>query len=208
MSADPVVFVSAVRTAVGSFNGALSALPAHELGAAAIREALRRAGLAPEEVSEVVLGQVLAAGAGQNPVRQASVGAGIPYSVPAWSCQMICGSGLKAESSIVVAGGMESMSKAPHVIHMRAGVKMGEASLQDSIIRDGLTDAFYQYHMGITAENVANQWQISRGEQDQFAVQSQNRAEAAQKAGYFTKEIVPVLVPSKKGRCEWIMRQF
>uniref|UniRef100_A0A493T4B4 Acetyl-CoA acetyltransferase 2 n=1 Tax=Anas platyrhynchos platyrhynchos TaxID=8840 RepID=A0A493T4B4_ANAPP len=213
MSADPVVFVSAVRTAVGSFNGALSALPAHELGAAAIREALRRAGLAPEEVSEVVLGQVLAAGAGQNPVRQASVGAGIPYSVPAWSCQMICGSGLKAvclgaqsimteESSIVVAGGMESMSKAPHVIHMRAGVKMGEASLQDSIIHDGLTDAFYQYHMGITAENVANQWQISRGEQDQFAVQSQNRAEAAQKAGYFTKEIVPVLVPSKKGPIE------
>ncbi|NWI69308.1 THIC protein, partial [Todus mexicanus] len=153
------------------------------------------------------------AGAGQNPVRQASVAAGIPYSVPAWSCQMICGSGLKAvclgaqsilagDSSIVVAGGMESMSKAPHVIHMRAGVKMGEASLQDTIILDGLTDAFYQYHMGITAENVANQWQVSRGEQDQLAVQSQNRAEAAQKAGYFTKEIVPVLVPSKKGPIE------
>ncbi|XP_010163592.2 acetyl-CoA acetyltransferase, cytosolic-like, partial [Antrostomus carolinensis] len=147
--------------------------------------------------------------AGQNPARQASVAAGIPYSVPAWSCQMICGSGLKAvclaaqsiltgDSSIVVAGGMESMSKAPHVIHMRAGVKMGEASLQDTIILDGLTDAFYQYHMGITAENVANQWQVSRGEQDQLALQSQNRAEAAQKAGYFTKEIVPVLVPSKK----------
>ncbi|NXB31737.1 THIC protein, partial [Eulacestoma nigropectus] len=213
MSADPVVFVSAARTAVGSFNGGLSSLPAHELGAAAIREVLRRAGLAPEEVSEVILGQVLTAGAGQNPVRQASVAAGIPYSVPAWSCQMICGSGLKAvclaaqsilsgDSSIVVAGGMESMSKAPHVIHMRAGVKMGEASLQDTIILDGLTDAFYQYHMGITAENVANQWQVSRGEQDQLAVQSQNRAEAAQKAGYFTKEIVPVLVPSKKGPIE------
>ncbi|GAB0186930.1 acetyl-CoA acetyltransferase, cytosolic [Grus japonensis] len=213
MSADPVVFVSAARTAVGSFNGGLSALPAHELGAAVIREVLRRAGLAPTDVSEVILGHVLTAGAGQNPVRQASVAAGIPYSVPAWSCQMICGSGLKAvclaaqsiltgDSSIVVAGGMESMSKAPHVIHMRAGVKMGEASLQDTIILDGLTDAFYQYHMGITAENVANQWQISRGEQDQLAVQSQNRAEAAQKAGYFTKEIVPVLVPSKKGPIE------
>ncbi|POI28389.1 hypothetical protein CIB84_007861 [Bambusicola thoracicus] len=161
MSADPIVFVAAVRTAIGSFNGALSALPAHELGAAVIREALRRAGLGPDEVSEVVLGQVLTAGAGQNPARQASVGAGIPYSVPAWSCQMICGSGLKAvclgaqsimtgDSSIVVAGGMESMSKAPHAIHMRAGVKMGEASLQDTIIHDGLTDAFYQYHMGIT----------------------------------------------------------
>ncbi|NXS00869.1 THIC protein, partial [Oxylabes madagascariensis] len=213
MNADPVVFVSAARTAVGSFNGGLSSLPAHELGAAAIREVLRRAGLAPEEVSEVILGQVLTAGAGQNPVRQASVAAGIPYSVPAWSCQMICGSGLKAvclaaqsiltgDSSIVVAGGMESMSKAPHVIHMRAGVKMGEASLQDTIIFDGLTDAFYQYHMGITAENVAKKWQVSREEQDQLAVQSQNRAEAAQKAGYFTKEIVPVLVPSKKGPIE------
>ncbi|XP_051667054.1 acetyl-CoA acetyltransferase, cytosolic isoform X2 [Manacus candei] len=209
MSTDPVVFVSAARTAVGSFNGGLSALPAHELGATVIKEVLRRAGLAPEEVSEVILGQVLTAGAGQNPVRQASVAAGIPYSVPAWSCQMICGSGLKAvclaaqsilmgESSIVVAGGMESMSKAPHVVHMRAGVKMGEASLQDTIILDGLTDAFYQYHMGITAENVAKQWQVSREEQDQLAVQSQNRAEAAQKAGYFTKEIVSVLVPSKK----------
>uniref|UniRef100_A0A8B9QBK7 Thiolase N-terminal domain-containing protein n=1 Tax=Apteryx owenii TaxID=8824 RepID=A0A8B9QBK7_APTOW len=206
-------FVFAVMTSNCSFNGALSTLHAHELGAAVIREALKRASISPEEVSEVILGQVLAAGAGQNPVRQASVGAGIPYAVPAWSCQMICGSGLKAvclaaqsilmgDSSIVVAGGMESMSKAPHVIHMRAGVKMGEAALQDSIIHDGLTDAFYQYHMGITAENVANQWQVSRTEQDQFAVQSQNRAEAAQKAGYFAKEIVPVLVPSRKGMYE------
>ncbi|XP_068794959.1 acetyl-CoA acetyltransferase, cytosolic [Struthio camelus] len=213
MNADPVVFVAATRTAVGSFNGGLSTMHAHELGAVVIREALKRASINPEEVSEVILGQVLAAGAGQNPVRQASVGAGIPYSVPAWSCQMICGSGLKAvclaaqsilmgDSSIVVAGGMESMSKAPHIIHMRAGVKMGEVSLQDSIIHDGLTDAFYQYHMGITAENVANQWQVSRAEQDQCAVWSQNRAEAAQKAGYFAKEIVPVLVPSKKGPIE------
>ncbi|KAM8809785.1 acetyl-CoA acetyltransferase, cytosolic [Eudromia elegans] len=213
MSADPVVFVGAARTAVGSFNGALSALHAHELGAAAIREALRRASVAAEEVSEVVVGQVLPAGAGQNPARQASVGAGIPYSVPAWSCQMICGSGLKAiclaaqsillgDSSIVVAGGMESMSKAPHIIHMRDGVKMGEASLQDTVIRDGLTDAFYQYHMGITAENVARQWQVSRAEQDKLAVLSQNRAEATQKAGYFEKEIVPVHVPSRKGTVE------
>uniref|UniRef100_A0A8C6Z8L9 Thiolase N-terminal domain-containing protein n=1 Tax=Nothoprocta perdicaria TaxID=30464 RepID=A0A8C6Z8L9_NOTPE len=215
MSADPVVFVGAARTAVGSFNGALSALHAHELGAAAIREALRRARVAAEDVSEVIVGQVLPAGAGQNPARQASVAAGIPYAVPAWSCQMICGSGLKAvclaaqsilvgDASIVVAGGMESMSKAPHVIHMRDGVKMGEASLKDTIIHDGLTDAFYQFHMGITAENVANQWQVSRVEQDQLAVQSQNRAEAAQKAGHFAKEIVPVLVPSRKGMCEWI----
>ncbi|NWJ06479.1 THIC protein, partial [Crypturellus undulatus] len=213
MSADPVVFVGAARTAVGSFNGALSALHAHELGAVAIREALRRASVGAEEVSEVIVGQVLPAGAGQNPVRQASIAAGIPYSVPAWSCQMICGSGLKAvclaaqsilmgDSSIVVAGGMESMSKAPHVIHMRDGVKMGEVSLQDTIICDGLTDAFYQFHMGVTAENVANQWQVSRAEQDQLAVQSQNRAEAAQKAGYFAKEIVPVLVPSRKGTVE------
>ncbi|XP_044865468.1 acetyl-CoA acetyltransferase, cytosolic isoform X2 [Mauremys mutica] len=186
---------------------------AHELGSVVIKEVLKRANVNPEEVSEVIFGQVLPAGAGQNPVRQASVGAGIPYAVPAWSCQMICGSGLKAvclgaqsiltgDSSIVVAGGMESMSKAPHFIHMRAGVKMGEALLQDSMICDGLTDAFYQYHMGITAENVAKQWQVSRREQDQLAVQSQNKAESAQKAGYFDKEIVPVLVPSRKGPVE------
>ncbi|KAH0622422.1 hypothetical protein JD844_024722 [Phrynosoma platyrhinos] len=152
-------------------------------------------------------------GAGQNPARQASVAAGIPHKVPAWSCQMICGSGLKAvclgaqsiitgDSSIVVAGGMESMSKAPHVIHMRTGVKMGETSLQDSIIVDGLTDAFYHYHMGITAENVAKQWHVGREEQDQAAVKSQNMAENAQKAGYFDKEIVPVVVPSRKGPVE------
>uniref|UniRef100_A0A8C5F2U9 Acetyl-CoA acetyltransferase 2 n=2 Tax=Gopherus TaxID=38771 RepID=A0A8C5F2U9_9SAUR len=196
-----------------SFNGALSTLHAHELGSVVIKEVLKRANVNPEEVSEVIFGQVLTAGAGQNPVRQAGVGAGIPYAVPAWSCQMICGSGLKAvclgaqsiltgDSSIVVAGGMESMSKAPHLVHMRAGLKMGEASLQDSIICDGLTDAFYKYHMGITAENVAKQWQVSRREQDQLAVQSQNKAESAQKAGYFDKEIVPVLVPSRKGPVE------
>ncbi|XP_007065757.2 acetyl-CoA acetyltransferase, cytosolic [Chelonia mydas] len=210
---EAVVLVSAARTPVGSFNGALSTMHAHELGSIVIKEVLKRANVNPEEVSEVIFGQVLTAGAGQNPVRQASVGAGIPYAVPSWGCQMICGSGLKAiclgaqsiltgDSSIVVAGGMESMSKAPHLVHMRAGVKMGEASLQDSIICDGLTDAFCQYHMGITAENVAKQWQVSRREQDQLAVQSQKKAEGAQKAGYFDKEIVSVLVPSRKGPVE------
>ncbi|KAL8186003.1 UNVERIFIED_CONTAM: Acetyl-CoA acetyltransferase, cytosolic [Gekko kuhli] len=215
MSSDgeAVVLVAAARTPVGSFNGTLSTLHAHELGSVAVKEVLKRANVKPEEVSEVIFGQVLAAGAGQNPARQASVGAGIPYAVPAWSCQMICGSGLKAvclgaqsimtgESSVVVAGGMESMSKAPHIIHMRSGMKMGDACLQDSIILDGLTDAFYHYHMGITAENVAKQWKVSREEQDQLAVKSQNKAENAQKTGYFEKEIVPVLVPSRKGPIE------
>ncbi|XP_042319197.1 acetyl-CoA acetyltransferase, cytosolic [Sceloporus undulatus] len=212
-SEEAVVLVAAARTPVGSFNGALSALHAHELASVAIKESLQRANINPEEVSEVIFGHVLAAGAGQNPARQASVAAGIPHKVPAWSCQMICGSGLKAvclgaqsimtgDSSIVVAGGMESMSKAPHIIHMRTGVKMGETSLQDSIILDGLTDAFYHYHMGITAENVAKQWHVSREEQDQVAVKSQNMAENAQKAGYFDKEIVPVVVPSRKGPVE------
>ncbi|XP_075059665.1 acetyl-CoA acetyltransferase, cytosolic [Mixophyes fleayi] len=207
---DPVVIVSAARTAIGSFNGALSSLPAHALGTVVISEALKRASTQPDEVSEVIFGHVLTAGTGQNPARQASVGAGIPYSVPAWSCQMICGSGLKAvslgaqsiltgEADIVVAGGMENMSQAPHLIHMRDGVKAGDVSLQDSILCDGLNDAFYKYHMGITAENVAKQWNISRAEQDQLAVQSQNRTENAQKAGYFDKEIVPVEVPSRKG---------
>ncbi|XP_053150503.1 acetyl-CoA acetyltransferase, cytosolic [Hemicordylus capensis] len=210
---EAVVLVAAARTPIGSFNGALSTLHAHELGSIVIKEVLERAKISPDEVSEVIFGQVLTAGAGQNPARQASVGAGIPYQVPAWSCQMICGSGLKAvclgaqsimagDSSLVVAGGMESMSKAPHLIHMRSGVRMGETSLQDSIILDGLTDAFYHYHMGITAENVAKQWQVSREEQDQLAVKSQNKAEKAQKAGYFEKEIVPVLVPSRKGPVE------
>ncbi|XP_077910629.1 acetyl-CoA acetyltransferase, cytosolic isoform X2 [Halichoerus grypus] len=206
---DPVVIVSAARTAIGSFNGALATVPAHDLGATVIKEVLKRAAVAPEEVSEVIFGHVLAAGCGQNPVRQASVGAGIPYSVPAWSCQMVCGSGLKAvclaaqsvgigDSSIVVAGGMESMSKAPHLIHLRAGVKIGEMPLADSILCDGLTDAFHSYHMGITAENVAKKWQVSREDQDKFAVLSQNRTESAQKAGYFDKEIIPVFVSSRK----------
>lgn len=207
---EPVVIVSAARTAIGTFNGALSTLPVHALGTVVIKEVLKRASINTDEISEVIFGHVLTAGTGQNPTRQASVAAGIPYSIPAWSCQMICGSGLKAvslgaqsiltgESDIVVAGGMENMSQAPHLVHMRAGVKAGDVSLQDSILCDGLNDAFYKYHMGITAENVAKQWKISREEQDQLAVQSQNRTEAAQKAGYFDKEIVPVEVPSRKG---------
>lgn len=210
---DPVVIVSAARTAIGSFNGALSTVPAHDLGAAVIKDVLRRASVQPHEVSEVILGHVLAAGCGQNPARQASVAAGIPYAVPAWACQMVCGSGLKAvclaaqavalgDSSIVVAGGMESMSKAPHLVHLRTGVRMGETPLTDSILRDGLTDAFHNYHMGITAENVAKQWQVSRQEQDQLAVLSQNRAESSQRAGHFDKEVVPVSVPSRKGPVE------
>lgn len=216
---DPVVIVSAARTAIGSFNGALSTVPVHDLGTTVIKEVLQRAKVAPEEVSEVIFGHVLAAGCGQNPTRQASVGAGIPYSVPAWSCQMICGSGLKAvclaaqsiaigDSSIVVAGGMENMSKAPHLAHLRAGVKMGEMPLADSILCDGLTDAFHNYHMGITAENVAKKWQVSREAQDQVAVLSQNRAERAQKAGHFDKEIVPVLVSSRKGITEVKIDEF
>uniref|UniRef100_A0AAY5K2P6 Acetyl-CoA acetyltransferase 2 n=1 Tax=Esox lucius TaxID=8010 RepID=A0AAY5K2P6_ESOLU len=197
----------------GSFNGALSTVPLQDLCSVVIKDVLKRANLKPEEVSEVIMGHVLTAGQGQNPARQASVASGIPYQVPAWSCQMVCGSGLKAvclgvqsiqtgDSTVVVAGGMESMSRAPHTVHLRAGVKMGDATMQDSIITDGLTDAFHCYHMGITAENVAKQWGVSREAQDQFATQSQNRTEAAQKAGHFDQEIVPVIVPSRKGPVE------
>lgn len=216
---DPVVIISAARTAIGSFNGALSTVPVHNLGTTVIKEVLQRAKVAPEEVSEIIFGHVLTAGCGQNPTRQASVGAGIPYSVPAWSCQMICGSGLKAvclaaqsiamgDSTIVVAGGMENMSKAPHLAHLRSGVKMGEVPLADSILCDGLTDAFHNYHMGITAENVAKKWQVSREVQDRVAVVSQNRAEHAQKAGHFDKEIVPVHVSSRKGLTEVKIDEF
>uniref|UniRef100_A0A8C5PA79 Acetyl-CoA acetyltransferase 2 n=1 Tax=Leptobrachium leishanense TaxID=445787 RepID=A0A8C5PA79_9ANUR len=210
---ETVVIVSAVRTPIGSFNGSLSNISVHELASVVIKEVLKRANVQPTEVSEVIFGHVLTAGTGQNPTRQASVAAGIPYSVPAWSCQMICGSGLKSvslgaqsvmtgEADIVVAGGMENMSQAPHLVHMRAGVKAGDVSLQDSILCDGLNDAFYKYHMGITAENVAKQWHVSREEQDKLAVTSQKRTEAAQKAGHFDKEIVPVSVPSRKGPVE------
>uniref|UniRef100_A0A3B3ZC79 Uncharacterized protein n=2 Tax=Periophthalmus magnuspinnatus TaxID=409849 RepID=A0A3B3ZC79_9GOBI len=219
MSSEPVVIVSAARTPIGSLNGSLSSVPVHELGAVVMKDVLKKAGVQPGDVSEVIMGHVLTAGSGQNPTRQASVGAGIPYAVPAWSCQMVCGSGLKAvclgaqsiqagEASVVVAGGMESMSRAPHTVQMRAGVKMGDSSLQDSMVADGLTDAFHNYHMGITAENVAKQWGVTKEEQDKFAVQSQNRTEAAQKAGHFDPEIVPVLVPSRKGPVEVKVDEF
>ncbi|XP_068199042.1 acetyl-CoA acetyltransferase, cytosolic [Antennarius striatus] len=219
MNPEPVVIVSAARTPIGSFNGALSTVPLRDLGAAVIKAVLERAKVKPEDVSEVIMGHVLTAGHGQNPARQASVGAGVPYAVPSWSCQMVCGSGLKAVSlgvqsiqaggaSVVVAGGMESMSRSPHVVHMRGGVRMGDASLQDSMVADGLTDAFHGYHMGITAENVAKQWGVSREQQDQFAVQSQNRTEAAQKAGHFDKEIVPVTVTTRQGPVEVTADEF
>ncbi|KAK2856168.1 hypothetical protein Q5P01_004903 [Channa striata] len=219
MSSEPVVIVSAARTPIGSLNGALSTVPLHELCSAVIKDVLKRAGVKSDEVSEVIMGHVLTAGQKQNPARQASVGAGIPYSVPAWSCQMVCGSGLKSvclgaqsiqsgESTVVVAGGMESMSQAPHTLQMRTGVKMGDATLYDSVVADGLTDAFHGYHMGITAENVAKQWGVSREEQDQFALQSQKKTEAAQKAGHFDQEIVPVMVPSRKGPVEVKVDEF
>src|SRR3712207_5732823 len=187
-----VVIVSAARTPVGSFNGALGGLPAHELGRVAIQAAVGRAGIEAAEVSEVVLGQVLQAGAGQGPARQASVKAGIPVEAPAWSLNQLCGSGLRAvalgmqqiaqgDASIVVAGGQESMSQAPHAAHLRSGQKMGDLQFVDTMIRDGLWDAFHGYHMGQTAENIAQRWQITREDQDRFAAASQNRAEAAQK---------------------------
>jgi len=209
MSTD-IVVVSAARTAVGSFNGALSALPAHELGAIAVKAAVERAKVAPGEVDEVILGQILAAGQGQNPARQAAIKAGIPQEATAWGLNQLCGSGLRAvaiglqqiangDAKVIVAGGQESMSQAQHVAHLRNGTKMGDMKFVDSMLRDGLMDAFHGYHMGTTAENVATRWQITRDEQDQFAVASQNKAEAAQKAGRFAEEIVPVTVPGRKG---------
>ena len=207
---ETIVIASAARTPVGSFNGSLSALPAHELGKIAIQAAMERAGVAPGEVSEVILGQVLAAGAGQNPARQASVNAGIPFESPAWGMNQLCGSGLRAvalgaqqirdgSSTIVIAGGQESMSQAPHLANLRNGTKMGDVKFLDSMLRDGLMDAFQNYHMGTTAENVARQYQITREEQDTFAVASQNKAEAAQKAGKFKDEITPVTIKTRKG---------
>lgn len=210
MSSSSVVIASAARTAVGSFNGAFANVPAHELGAVAIKGALERAGVDPKEVDEVILGQVLSAGQGQNPARQAAMKAGIPQEATAWGLNQLCGSGLRAvavgmqqivtgDATIIVAGGQESMSMAPHCAHLRGGVKMGDMKMIDTMIKDGLTDAFYGYHMGNTAENIARQWQLSRDEQDHFAVASQNKAEAAQKAGRFADEIVPVTVSSRKG---------
>jgi acetyl-CoA C-acetyltransferase len=205
-----IVIASAARTAVGAFNGGLAGLPAHKLGEVAIGEALCRAAVDPKEVSEVVMGQILAAGEGQNPARQAAVGAGIPFEATAYGVNQLCGSGLRTvalgyqailagDSDIVVAGGQESMSQAPHCMHLRNGVKMGDAQLVDTMIRDGLWDAFNGYHMGNTAENVAQRWQITREQQDQFAAASQQKAEAAQKAGRFRDEIVPVKISSRRG---------
>jgi acetyl-CoA C-acetyltransferase len=207
---DDVVIVSAARTPVGAFNGAFANLPAHELGQTAIKAALERAGVEGGRVSEVIMGQILTAGQGQNPARQASIGAGIPVESPAWGVNMLCGSGLRAvalgyqaimqgDSEIVVAGGQESMSMAPHAQHLRNGVKMGAFELVDTMIKDGLWDAFNGYHMGTTAENVAKQYQITRSQQDEFAVASQNKAEAAMKAGKFKDEIVPVTIKGRKG---------
>jgi acetyl-CoA C-acetyltransferase len=205
-----IVIASAARTPVGSFNGAFAILPAHALGAVAIKGALDRAGVKPEEVDEVILGQILTAAEGQNPARQASMGAGLPKETTAWGLNQLCGSGLRAvalgmqqiatgDAEIIVAGGQESMSMAPHAQNLRQGVKMGDYAMVDTMLKDGLIDAFNGYHMGITAENVAKQYQITRSQQDEFAVASQNKAEAAQKAGRFKDEIVPVTVKTRKG---------
>jgi acetyl-CoA C-acetyltransferase len=210
MKADDIVIVAAARTPVGSFNGSLASLPAHELGKIVLTAAMERAGLKPEDVNEVILGQVLTAAQGQNPARQASVNAGIPIETPAWGLNQVCGSGLRAvvagaqqialgASDIVIAGGQESMSQSVHAAHLRNGVKMGNLDMIDTMIKDGLWDAFNGYHMGNTAENVAKKWQITRDEQDNFAVASQNKAEAARKAGKFKDEIVPVTIKTRKG---------
>ena len=207
---DDIVIVSAARTPVGSFNGAFANLPAHELGKTAIQAAMQRAGVEPGQVNEVIMGQILTAGQGQNPARQASIAAGIPVESPAWGVNQLCGSGLRAvalgyqqirngDADIVVAGGQESMSMAPHAQHLRQGVKMGAFEMVDTMIKDGLWDAFNGYHMGNTAENVAKQWQITRQKQDEFAVASQNKAEAAMKAGKFKDEIAPVTIKGRKG---------
>jgi len=209
MSRD-IVIVSAARTAVGSFNGAFAATPAHELGAAAIKAALDRAKVDAADVDEVILGQVLTAGQGQNPARQAAMKAGVPQEKTAWGLNQVCGSGLRAvalgmqqilngDANIIVAGGQESMSLSQHGAHLRNGVKMGDFKLVDTMLRDGLTDVFAGYHMGQTAENVAAKWQLSRDEQDRFALASQNKAEAAQKEGRFKEEITPFVISTKKG---------
>ena len=205
-----VVIAAAARTPVGAFNGGLSSVPAHYLGQVAIEEAMRRASVAPEEVDEVIMGQILAAGAGQNPARQAAVNAGIPVERTAYGVNQLCGSGLRTvalgyqairvgDSDVVVAGGHESMSQAPHCVHLRNGTKMGSTEFVDTMLRDGLFDAFNGYHMGTTAENVAERWQITRDQQDAFAAASQEKAERAQKAGVFADEITPVTIKTRKG---------
>ena len=210
MARSDIVIASAARTAVGAFNGAFANTPAHELGAAVIREVLGRAKVPAEEVDEVILGQILTAGQGQNPARQAAIIAGVPKEATAWGLNQLCGSGLRSvavgmqqiatgDADIIVAGGQESMSMAPHCAHLRNGVKMGDFSMIDTMIRDGLWDAFNGYHMGNTAENVAREFQITRAEQDAFAVRSQNKTEAAHNAGQFKDEIVPFTVKTRKG---------
>ncbi|MEN5081976.1 acetyl-CoA C-acetyltransferase [Bosea sp. TWI1241] len=210
MADNDIVIVGAARTAVGAFNGAFATVPAHDLGSAAIKEALIRAKVEAGEVDEVVMGQILTAAQGQNPARQAAMNAGIPQEATAWGLNQLCGSGLRAvaiglqqiangDADIIVAGGQESMSLAPHAAHLRSGTKMGDTKFLDTMIKDGLWDAFHGYHMGTTAENVAAKWQISRDEQDAFAVASQNKAEAAQKAGKFKDEIVPFTISTRKG---------
>ena len=205
-----IVIASAARTAIGAFNGGLASLPAHGLGEVVIREALSRAVVEPGEVDEVIMGQILAAGAGQNPARQAAINAGIPVEKTAYGINQLCGSGLRAvalgsqairlgDSAIVVAGGQESMSQTPHCIHMRDGTKMGDTQMVDTMVKDGLWEAFNDYHMGTTAENVAQKWQLTRDEQDAFAAASQQKAEAAQKAGRFQDEIVPVTIKTRRG---------
>jgi len=205
-----IVIAAAARTPVGAFNGAFATLSAHALGAVAITEALKRAKVAPGDVSEVIMGQILTAAAGQNPARQAAIMAGIPVEKTAYGINQLCGSGLRAvalgfqaiktgDSEIVVAGGQESMTQAPHAMYLRTGVRMGSGEMIDTMIKDGLWDAFNGYHMGNTAENVAQKWQITREQQDEFALASQNKAEAAQKAGKFKDEIVPVTVKTRKG---------
>jgi acetyl-CoA C-acetyltransferase len=205
-----VVIASAARTPVGSFLGSFATTPAHDLGATVLAELVKRAGIDAADVSETILGQVLTGGQGQNPARQAHINAGLPEASAAWGINQVCGSGLRAvalaaqhiqlgDANIVAAGGQESMSLSPHVAHLRAGHKMGDVKYIDSMIKDGLWDAFNGYHMGQTAENVAEKWQISRDMQDEFAVQSQNKAEAAQKAGKFADEIVPFTVKTRKG---------
>jgi len=207
---EDIVIVSAARTPVGSFNGAFASVAAHELGRVALQAAMERAGVEPGQVDEVILGQILTAGQGQNPARQAAIAAGIPDSKTAFGINQLCGSGLRAvalgaqqiqsgESEIVVAGGQESMTQSPHAAYLRSGTKMGELGLQDTMLKDGLWDAFHGYHMGTTAENVARAYQITRQQQDEFAVGSQNKASAAQKAGKFKDEIAPVTVKGRKG---------
>jgi acetyl-CoA C-acetyltransferase len=210
MAENDIVIVGAARTAVGAFNGAFANTPAHDLGSAAIKEALSRAKVEAGEVDEVIMGQILTAGQGQNPARQAAMNAGIPQEKTAWGLNQLCGSGLRAvaiglqqiaggDADIIVAGGQESMSMSQHAAHLRSGTKMGDTKFVDTMIKDGLWDAFHGYHMGTTAENVATRWQISREEQDRFAVASQNKAEAAQKAGRFKDEIVPFTISTRKG---------